>query len=116
MDNIEKNKLLNIIKEWILNDNQLKQLQKLTKERRENKKMLTAVLVEEMNKNNVDEYKTTDGKLIKTSHKTKKPITKGYLSTCLEKIYKSNPEEGKKILEFIDENREIKIKENIKLK
>ena len=69
-----------------------------------------------MNKNNVDEYKTNDGKLIKTSLKQKKPITKGYLSGCLEKIYKSNPEEGKKILEFIDNNREIKIKENIKLK
>ena len=40
------------------------------------------------------------------------------LSMCKspDKIFKSNPEEGKKVLQYIDENREIKIKENIRLK
>ena len=112
----EKEKLISVIKEWMINDKELKQLQLATKERREKKKMLTAVLVEEMNRTDVDEYKTQNGKLIKTRQKNKKPITKSYLSTCIDKIFKSNPEEGKKVLQYIDENREIKIKENIRLK
>ena len=116
MDEKEKIKVLNIIKDWIINDKEIKQLQKVIKERREKKKILTSFLVEEMNKNNVDEYSTKSGKIIKSNKKTKKPITKGYLSSCIEKIYRNNLEEGKKILEFIDENREVKIKENIRLK
>lgn len=112
----EKEKLITLIKEWMVNDKELKQLQAAIKERRDKKKLLTSVLVNEMNKSNVDEYKTQNGKLIKTSQKNKKPITKSYLATCLEKIFKSNPEEGKKVFQYIDENREISIKENIKLK
>ena len=112
----EKEKLINVIKEWMINDKELKQLQLATKERREKKKLLTAGLVNEMNKTNIDEYKTQNGKLIKTSQKNKKPISKSYLTTCIDKIFKSNPEEGKKVLQFIDENREIKVKENIRLK
>ena len=112
----DKEKILAVIKEWIVNDNEMKQLQKVMKDRREKKKMLTNLLVTEMNKSNVDEYNTQNGKLIKTCQKSKKPISKSYLSTCIDKIFKSNPEQGKKILEFIDENREIKVKENIKFK
>ena len=72
----DKDKLINIIKEWMVNDKELKQLQAAIKERREKKKLLTGVLVNEMNKTNVDEYKTQNGKLIKTCQKNKKPITK----------------------------------------
>ena len=111
-----KEKLINVIKEWMINDKELKQLQLATKDRREKKKLLTSVLVNEMNKTNIDEYKTQNGKLIKTSQRNKKPISKSYLTTCIDKIFKSNPEEGKKVLQFIDENREIKVKENIRLK
>ena len=111
-----KDKLITVIKEWMVNDKELKQLQLAIKERREKKKLLTSVLVNEMNRTNVDEYKTQSGKLIKTCQKNKKPITKSYLATCIDKIFKSNPEEGKKVLQYIDENREIKIKENIRFK
>lgn len=113
---IEKEKLITLIKEWMVNDKELKQLQIAIKERRDKKKLLTSVLVNEMNKSNVDEYKTQNGKLIKTSQKNKKPITKTYLAGCIDKIFKTNPEEGKKVFQYIDENREINIKENIKLK
>ena len=113
---IEKDKLITLIKEWMVNDKELKQLQIAIKERRDKKKLLTSVLVNEMNKSNVDEYKTQNGKLIKTSQKNKKPITKTYLASCIDKIFKTNPEEGKKVFQYIDENREINIKENIKLK
>ena len=111
-----KDKLITVIKEWMVNDKEIKQLQLAIKERREKKKKLTDVLVNEMNKTNVDEYKTQSGKLIKTSHKNKKPITKLYLATCIDKIFKSNPDEGKKVLQYIDENRETNIKENIRFK
>ena len=113
---IEKEKLITLIKEWMVNDKELKHLQIAIKERRDKKKLLTSVLVNEMNKSNVDEYKTQNGKLIKTSQKNKKPITKTYLAICIDKIFKTNPEEGKKVFQYIDENREINIKENIKLK
>ena len=69
---IEKQKLITIIKEWIINDDELKKIQTLSKEKREKKKILTAILIEEMKKSNVDEYKTGSGKLIKTSIKNKK--------------------------------------------
>ena len=111
-----KEKLITVIKEWIVNDKEIKQLQLAIKERRDKKKLLTSVLVNEMNETNVDEYKTQNGKLIKNCLKNKKPITKSYLATCIDKIFKSNPEEGKKVLKYIDENREVKIKENIKFK
>tara|TARA_Y100000389_G_scaffold173370_1_gene182505 strand:- start:22 stop:366 length:345 start_codon:yes stop_codon:yes gene_type:complete len=112
----DKEQIITIIKEWMIIDKELKQLQLALKERREKKKLLTDILVNKMNETNVDEYKTQSGKLIKTCQKNKKPITKSYLSTCIDKIFKSNPDEGKKVLQYIDENREIKIKENIRFK
>lgn len=112
----DKEKILTVIKEWIIMDNEIKKLQNVMKERKEKKKMLTNVLVTEMNKSNVDEYNTQNGKLIKTCKKSKKPISKSYLSRCIEKIFKNNPDQGNQILEFIHENREINVKENIKFK
>ena len=65
--------------------------------------------VESVNVNNV-------GQILYTKNTVKKGINKKYLSDILIEYYKSNPTTAKEVCEFILENRESKIKENIRLK
>ena len=106
------------IKEWIQNDNEIKELQKQMKIRKERKKTLTDNLVEVMKKNDIDCFDINEGKLMYSQIKSKTSLSKKHLSTCLEKYFK-NSESNEMINDlcnFILENRETKITETIKRK
>jgi hypothetical protein len=106
------------IKEWIQNDNELKELQKQMKIRKEKNKLLTNNLVNVMKNNEIDCFDINDGKLMYTQIKSKGTINKKHLSSCLEKYFK-NSESNEMIddlCNFILDNREIKVTETIKRK
>lgn len=113
---MDKSQLIDNIKEWIKVDNELKELQKASKERRERKKELTASLVDVMKENEIDCFDVNDGKLIYTQNKVKTTLSKKNLLSALQNYYKDNPNEGKQVTEFLLASREEKIKETIKRK
>lgn len=110
--------LINHIKEWIQNDNEIKELQKQMKIRKDKKKALTDNLIEVMKKNDIDCFDLNEGKLMYSQIKSKTSLSKKYLSTCLEKYFKDseNNEMINDLCNFILENRETKVTETIKRK
>ena len=70
-----------------------------------------------MKTNEIDCFDINNGKLIFCKNKTKSPLNKKVLLESLEKYFEDIPNiNAEKVSEFIMENREIKIKENIRRK
>ena len=110
-----KDQLVNHIKEWITIDEEIKNLQKQAKIKKDRKKELTNDLMQVMKSNEIDQFDLNDGKLIYTKSKTKQTINKKYLMTTLIKCLE-NPSDVEKVTNYILENREEKIRENIRRK
>lgn len=113
---MEKEKLITSIKDWIQIDNEMKELQKAIKERRERKKELTDSLVNVMKSNDIDCFDTKDSKLVYKQNKVKSSMSKKYLLSSIHKLFENEPDTAKKVSEYILNNREEKIKETISRK
>lgn len=112
---MNNNNLTNSVKEWFLIDEEMKKLKERIKQLTERKKELSTGLMKDMKHNNIDELKTSNGKLVHTERKVRGSITKKYLSSCFDKFINDN-EMREKLLNYIFESREIKMVENIKRK
>jgi len=112
-----KEELVNTIKEWVTVEKEMKLLSKELKQRRQRKKELTNALCETMKQNEIDCFDINDGKIVYTQNKVKAPISKRHLLTCLTKYFEQKPNDNSaEIAEFILDSREVKIKDNIRLK
>jgi len=106
------------IKEWIQNDNDIKELQREIKMKKNKKKLISDKLVDIMKTNEIDCFDVNDGKLIYTQNKVKTSLSKKHITACLEKYF--NNTENKELVEdlsnFILDNREVKVTETIRRK
>ncbi len=112
-DNTE---LIETVKNWLEIDNQIKTLQKETKQRRDIKKELTQKLVHIMKEKDLDFMNITGGQIVRTQTKTKSPLSKKHLLTTLLTYFKHDPTIATNLGKFILDTRQEKIKENIKKK
>ena len=115
---MDKEELVNNIKQWISLDEDIKQLQKQIKEKRNEKKENTETLVRIMRENEIDcfDLDSKGNKLIYTKQKIKQSLSKKHLMTCLMQYFNEDAQKAKNISEFILKNRAEKIKENIRRK
>ena len=114
---MDKEKLLKNIKKWIEIDDDIKKLNKIIKQKRENKKKLTEILVNTMKSHNIDCFNLSGGnKLIYTQSKYKKQLSKKHLLTALGSYFKDNEDKVRDISQYILTTREYKIKDNIRRK
>ena len=111
--------LINTIREWVLINTKLNELQKEMKQLRTNKKKLSETLISVMENNEIDRFDINNGKLIYRKNKVKGAINKDYLLKMLDNYFKEYPEiDTNDVGNFILENRPIKenptlvIKEN----
>lgn len=112
-----KEELVNNIKDWILLDDEIKNLQKKLKECKSEKKQLTDNLLQIMKNNEIDCFDINDGKLLIHKIKSKCALNKKILLESLEKYFERMPNiDTTEVSNFILDNREIKITENIKRK
>tara|TARA_B100001059_G_C17778699_1_gene552808 strand:- start:79 stop:426 length:348 start_codon:yes stop_codon:yes gene_type:complete len=112
-----KEDLVNIIKEWIEIDDQLKVIQNSMKEFKLKKKTLSNNLLDIMKDNEIDCFDINSGKIVYCKTKTKAPINKKTLLETLEKYFKDRKDiDVSAVSDFVLENREIKLQENIKRK
>ena len=101
--------LINTIKEWVLINSKMTELQKQLKELRNNKKQLSDTLISVMENNEIDMFDINNGKLVYRKNKIKAPINKDYLMKMLEDYFKDNPEvDSSHVSEFLLDNRPIK--------
>lgn len=111
-----KEELVENIKRWVGYDHEIKNLQKSMKEIREKKKELTKSLIDIMKNHEIDCFDINDGKLLYTKNKVKTPLNKNNLMIALEKYFENESVNVEDITNFILDNREIKIRENLKKK
>ncbi|OUU62307.1 MAG: hypothetical protein CBC22_04900 [Alphaproteobacteria bacterium TMED62] len=113
-----KEELVATIKEWIQSESEIKLLQKEIKLRRERKKELSDMLVSTMKDNEIDCFDINDGKIIYSQNKTRSPVSKKHLLTCLGDYFQKqgNPEAAATMAKYILDSRETKIKDNIRFK
>ena len=64
IQHMQKERVIEVIKDWIQIDNELRELQKISREKRQEKKELTNILVEIMRNNEIDCFDINNGKLI----------------------------------------------------
>lgn len=116
---ISKDKLVETIKEWVSLDDELKELQKATKERRDRKKEITSELVTVMKGHNIDCFDVGSGKLMYSRQQTKQSITKKFLLETLAKYYQAeygDSEKATEVVTYMMENRQTQVKETIRRK
>ena len=111
-----KQELVSHIRNWIQIDNEISDMQKKIKLCREEKKKLTESLVDVMKTNEIDCFDINDGKLLYTKNKVKTPLNKNNLIIALNKYFKNESVNVEDVTNFILDNKEIKIKENLKKK
>lgn len=111
-----KEQLVSYVKEWVNIDEEMKELQKIMREKRQKKKELNDVLIGVMKKNEIECFDTNNGKLLYSVNKTKKAITKKMLLETLQKYFKNDDNKVNEMASFILDSRDECVKETIKRK
>lgn len=113
---LNRDELIQTVKEWIKIDNELTKLRNEIKQRNDRRKKITETIVNHMKYTSIDGIDINGGSLIYKQRKSKKPITGKFLLAQLEKFYSNNPEVAKDVTKHVLDNREEVIKEEIKRK
>ena len=108
-----KEHLIKTIKEWVRLDNDIRKLQKEEKQRKDDKKNISKVLMEIMKKNEIDVFDINDGQICYTKKNIKKPITQKILMNVLSDYFKGDMLKASELNEFIRDNREEVVQETI---
>ncbi len=106
--------VVKIIKEWITIDNDIRNINKELRLRKDKLKKISQNLMKTMKENEIDEFDIKDGKLVFSQTTVKKPITKKNLVTILSKYYEGDISQAIEMNKFIMDNREEVVKETIK--
>ena len=115
----ENNKVYMVqkIKNWLAVESKITELSNQLKELRKMRKDLNVDLLEIMKTNEIDCFDCNSGKIMYTKNNVKKTISKKYLTDILQKYYgNENSTQAENLCNFILENRQIEVKENIKFK
>jgi len=108
-----KEYLIKTIKEWVRLDNDIRKLQKEEKQRKDDKKNISKVLMEIMKKNEIDVFDINDGQICYSKKNIKKPITQKILMNVLSDYFKGDILKASELNEFIRDNREEVVHETI---
>lgn len=108
-----KQQLIDGIKDWVKLDNEIKAIQTELNTRKNEKKRVSATLMETMNSNEIDCIDIKNGQLCYNRRNVKKPITKKGLFDILTKYYKGDLSQATEINNYISENREEVVKETL---
>ena len=111
---MSNDELVENIKEWLISDQKIKNLQKQIRLIKKNKKNLENNLMHIMKDNNLEQIDTNNYKIIYSKKIVKKSITKKYLKNILAQYFNNNIEKATEVENYIQNNREEVIKENIK--
>ena len=113
---MDKERVVEIIKDWIQLDNELKQLQKVSREKREEKKLISSELIDIMKNNEIDCFDVNDGKLLYSKNTVKSSLNKQHILQSLQTIFQNDDNKIEQIANHIFNTREEKVRESIKRK
>lgn len=108
-----KEQLVKRIKEWVKIDNEIRVLQQQHTIRKREKKAISDSLIEVMKNNEIDCFDINDGQILYNKKNVKKPITKKMLLNVLSNFFENDTAKATELNNYILENREDVVKENI---
>ena len=108
-----KDQTIQLVKDWVKLDNETKALQKEVASRKKEKTQLSKQLIDIMKHTNTECFELKNGVLLYTSKNVKKPITKKVLLEILSKYYNGDYMKATEVNDFILNNREESIREEI---
>jgi hypothetical protein len=108
-----KEQLVKIIKEWVNIDNEIRRLQNELNVYKLDKKKTSNDLIEVMKNHEIDCFQINDGKIQYKKQNVKKPLSNKIILKLLNEYYEGNEEKVTELNNFLLENREETIKENI---
>ena len=110
---MEKEKLVQIIKDWVKLDNEMRTLQRELNIRKIEKKNTTNRVMEIMRSNNIDCFDMKDGQILYKKRNVKKPVTKLVLMEILSTYYEGDKVKATELNNYIMENRKIAVSETM---
>ena len=110
---IFKQRLKQLVKEYLELDDQISTLQKAIKERKDKKEKMSKVILEAMKDKEIAQMNLNETKLVYSVTQTKNPLNKAYLNNVLT-TYFNDEKQAEQTINFILENR-TKV-EKVKLK
>jgi hypothetical protein len=106
--------LKTMVREWVHLDNQIRGINRQLAEFRNNKKKLSATLVNVMRENKLGQFDLKDGQIMYVKKNVKKPINQKQLLNILANYFQGNEEKATEMSTYIMSNREETVKESIK--
>ena len=100
-----KEALKNNVKEYLEIDDYIKALNKALKEKRKRKKELQDQILNSMQKFEIDNMNTKNGKLVYSKTISKKPLNKSNLLSGLLLYFQNNEDNAKNACDMVLENR-----------
>jgi len=111
-----KGELVEIIRNWVQVDNEIRALQKEINTRKNEKKKTSLLLIDTMKNNEIDCFDIKNGQIQYVKKNVKKPMTKKVLFDVLSKYYEGDYMKANNMRDYILENREESTKETISRK
>ena len=108
-----KEQTIQLVKEWVKYENDIKKLQKEMTARKKEKMKISSALIEIMKKTNTGCYELKNGVLLYETKNVKKPMTKKVLLNVLNKYYNGDYMKAVELNDFILNNREEVIQERL---
>ena len=112
MDN-EKNKLIDIVRNWINVDNQLSKLNSMTRQLRSEKKKINMEMIQVMKEKEIDIFDLKEGQIRYKTEKRKEPLNQKRLLDILSKYPVLEDTQKIALNDFIFQNRNEIVTETI---
>lgn len=113
VENVEKNKLIEIVRKWVNIDNQLNKLNQMGKRLRLEKKTLNIEMINVMKQNDIDIFDLKEGQIRYKQEKIKEPLNQKRLLSILSKHPTLEESQIIGLNDFIFQNRNERLKETI---
>lgn len=108
-----KEQLINLIRDWVKIDSDIRKMQNELNARKAEKKKTSSDLIHLMKENEIDCFQINDGKIKYKKQNIKKPLSQKVLINLLNQYYVDDAEKANELSQFLIENREESTKENI---
>jgi hypothetical protein len=114
--NINKEETQQLIKSWLDLDDEIEKLNLAIRERKKKQKKLNEIITKLMVLKNIPKFNTSTSDIILTEKKQKKTLSNGLLLNLSTHYFENNTSKAENFIKYIEENRGIVIKNNIKRK
>ena len=110
---LNKEELVRIVRQWVKLDNEIRELQRHQKMRRDEKNKLTQDLMRIMKTHEVDSFDMNGGQILYRKRSVKKPMTQKYLLDTLSTYFDGDADKAVEVGKYVLDHRTVVINESI---